>query len=129
MLRFKDIPQISELKAELDQSANIADQFLQWLSFFEFASVYRPLDSIKTKGYKISRLLSILIITPFVNKASVFSLIRSGYSGLSDAGKDSYYRMKNRDDIPWHQLLSGFVRQFVHLVKKNGAVVEGHRCL
>ncbi len=50
MLQTKDSNRISEIKNQVDNSEKIADRLLDWLSFFEFKSVYKTLDPLKVKG-------------------------------------------------------------------------------
>jgi len=129
MLRHEDIAKVSEIKTEFGQSAKVVDQLLHWLRFFDFTSVHSPLSDLKSKGYKANHLLAVLVALPFINHASVHALLKSGISVLSEAKKDAYYRLKNRDDINWHNLLRGFVNQFDRIVEKSGEAVQGRRAL
>lgn len=119
MLQAKDTSSFSEIKTYFNAQAFIADNFLSWLSFFKFKSVYSPLNVLKTKGYSISSLLGVLIILPFINKDSLNAMLISGLKDLSPSAKDSYYRLKNMETIPWEKLLGRFVKRFLLLVKKN----------
>lgn len=130
MLRHKDTLSISEIKARFNAQAYLSESFLGWLSFFKFKSVYSPLDVLKTKGYPLGTLLSVLIILPFINKDSVHALLRSGMKDLSPSAKDSYYRLKNMETIAWEKLLGKFVKRFLFLVaKKTKPVKNGIRYL
>lgn len=119
MLRHKDTLSISEIKVRFNAQTYISESFLDWLSFFKFKSVYSPLNVLKTKGYPIGSLLSIMIILPFINKGSVHALLRSGMKDLSPSAKDSYYRLKNMETIAWEKLLGKFVKRFLFLVAKK----------
>ncbi|MBA3901440.1 MAG: transposase [Bacteroidetes bacterium] len=124
MLQHKDTISISEIKARFNAQTYLSESFLEWLSFFKFNSVYSPLEVLKTKGYLIADLLSILIILPFINKGSVHALLKSGMKDLSPSAKDSYYRLKNMETIAWEKLLGKFVKRFLFLVAKNTAPVK-----
>lgn len=119
MLRHKDTLSILEIKARFNAPTYLSESFLGWLSFFKFKSVYSPLDVLKTKGYPLGTLLSVLIILPFINKDSVHALLRSGMKDLSPSAKDSYYRLKNMETIAWEKLLGKFVKRFLFLVAKK----------
>ena len=106
----------------------VADKLLEWLSFFKFSSALN-LDSVKKRGYQASKLFALLVIVPFVGKASMYALLQSGYNRMSDAGKDTYYRIKNRHDIDWDKLLHRFVKRFLKIVGKIGKSVKARRCL
>jgi len=129
MLRHEDIAKVSEIKAEFGQLAKVADRFLVWLKFFEFASVHSSLRGLKLKGYQANQLFAALITLPFISYASVHALLKSGINTPLDAKKDTYYRMKNRDDINWQNLLRDFVNQFIRIVTKSGEPNSGNRVL
>lgn len=124
MLRPKDTLSLSEIRNRFNAQAYIPESFLNWLSFFKFKSVYSPLDVLKTKGYPIGGLLSMMIILPFINKDSIHALLRSGMKDLSPSAKDSYYRLKNMETIAWEKLLGKFVKRFLSLVAKNTKPVK-----
>ena len=130
MLRPKDTLSLSEIKTRFNAQAHLSESFLNWLSFFKFKSVYSPLDVLKTKGYPIGGLLSVMIILPFINKDSIHALLRSGMKDLSPSAKDSYYRLKNMETIAWEKLLGKFVKRFLFLVaQKTKPVKDGIRYL
>lgn len=130
MLHAKDTNRISEIKTQVEDRDKLADRFLDWLSFFEFKCVKGSLDPLKKKGYAVSELVRLLLIVPFVGKTCMYSLLQGGYSRLSPAGKDSYYRMKKMEEIDWECLLLGFVKRFTKLTRKKGVkAVAGNKCL
>lgn len=120
MLQPKDTNRISEIKTEFTGQERIAERFLKWLSFFEFKSVYKSLDPLKQKGYRVSELISMLVVVPFAGKTCMYALLASGCRQMSEAKKDSYYRLKKMDAINWEKLLLGFVARFVKLALKKG---------
>lgn len=130
MLQAKDSDRISEIKNQVDNSEKIADRLLGWLSFFEFKSVYKTLDPLKSKGYLISELIKVLLVVPFAGKNSMYALLRGGKRELSEACKDSYYRLKKMDEIDWEKLLLNFAHRFIRLCKRKGqGGKKGWRCL
>ena len=120
MLQSKDTSSFSELKTYFNPQAFVVDNFLDWVSFFKFKAVCKSFDSLKSKGYSISTLVEILIIMPFVNKDTIYALLRSGISDLSSSAKDSYYRLAKMDTMHWEKFLFKFVQRFLHLVDKKG---------
>jgi len=120
MLRYKDTLSISEIKTCFNAPTYLSESFLvKWLSFFKFKSVYSLLDVLKTKGYPISSLLSMMIILPVIKQGSVHALLRSWMKDLSPSAKDSYYRLKNMETIAWEKLLGKFVMRFLFPVAKK----------
>lgn len=68
MLQIKDSDRIAEIKTQIVHAEKIGDRLLDWLSFFEFKSVYKVLDPVKSKGYQISELFKVLVIVPLQEK-------------------------------------------------------------
>ena len=129
MLHSKDTNRISEIKTQFDSKENITSRFLNWLSFFEFKSVYKSLDPLKKKGFKVSDLLGMLLIVPFTGKTNMYSLLQSS-SAPGRARKDSFYRMKKMHAINWEKLLFAFAGRFVKIcLAKGTGTVPGHRML
>src|SRR5690625_169794 len=109
MLQDKDIKSVGELKKYFSDSEKMVDYLIHQLEFFQFKSVYNLLNGIKKRGYGVSGVFSIFVILPFLRHASIHALFKSGSRGLVNGGKDVYYRFKNREDIPWRNLLMRFV--------------------
>jgi len=130
MLQDKDIKSVGELKKYFSDSEKMVDYLIHQLEFFQFKSVYNLLNGIKKRGYGVSGVFSIFVILPFLRHASIHALFKSGSRGLANGGKDVYYRFKNREDIPWRNLLMRFVTRFLRIVSSKGSEVEeGKRCL
>lgn len=130
MLQNKDIKTVGELKKYFSDSEKMVDYLIHQLQFFKFKSIYNLLKGIKKRGYGMSGIFPIFVILPFLGQASIHALFKSGSKGLANGGKDVYYRFKNREDIPWRKLLTGFVVRFLRIVSKEGSEVEaGKRCL
>nr|WP_152439729.1 hypothetical protein [Arcticibacter svalbardensis] len=98
MLHSKDTNRIFEIKIQFDSKENITLRFLNWLSFFESKSIYKSLDPVKKKGFKITDLLGMLLIVPFTGKTNMHSLLQSSSTPLT-ARKDSFYRMKKMHEM------------------------------
>lgn len=119
MLPYKDTYSLSEIKNRIDVPTFSTDSLLQWFRFFKFKKVYEALEKHKSQGFLVSQLLSLLIVLPFLNKTSVYSLLHSGQSHLSPAAKDAYYRLLNNAEIDWLKLLENFVLRFVKISSKK----------
>lgn len=130
MLHAKDIKSVKELQEYFSNPEKLVDYLIDLVKFFEFKSVFNPLNAIKKRGYSLSNILSVFITLPFLHHGSVHSLFKSGSKGLASGGKDVYYRAKNREDIGWRKLLTNIVKRFVRIVAAKGEEVEaGNRCL
>lgn len=116
MLQRKDITNLDELKNLLSHSRKAIDTMTDLISLFEFKTITRRLNKAKTKGHESSLLLSVLMILPFTNQASIYALLKSGFKCLSDSGKDSYYRLKNNATINWRRVLWLFAGRYRKLI-------------
>jgi len=130
MLQAKDIKTVNELQEYFSKPEKVVDYLIDLVKFFEIKSVFKPLNSIKKRGYSLSNVLSLFISLPFLHHGSVHALFRSGSRNLAEGGKDVYYRAKNREDIGWRKLLVNVVKRFERIVAAKGEVTEvGKRCL
>lgn len=115
-----------------NEKGDIASRVLNFLKPFEIKSisVLCGLDEIKKKGYGVSELLRIFLIMPFVGSMNVWTLYQSGYNFLTEAQKDTYYRLKNNPYINWRQVLYAFSKRFISLSRRSGtALGNGIKCL
>ena len=130
MLQSKGIETLEELKKYFSNSEKKVDYLLDILKFFDFKKIHQKLNAIKRQGSSISSILSVLVILPFLNQASIHALLRSGSKNMAGGGKDVYYRTKNREDVDWRGVLTAFVRRFLYIVAKKGDNEgAGPRCL
>jgi hypothetical protein len=128
----QNLVSISELNDEIKKGDCLAEKVLNFCKPFEIKSIIDlcGLDSIKKKGYEISKLLRVLLLMPFVGSMNVWTLYQSGYSFLTEAQKDAFYRLKNNPEINWRQILYGFCKRFRTLAKQKGtALGNGIKCL
>jgi predicted nucleic acid-binding Zn finger protein len=120
MLHSKDIHNIDELQNLLRLKEKAIDVLIDYVSFFDFRSVTSRFDSIKQKGYSFTNLLSVMLVMPFLHMASLRALLASGFSFLSEAEKDAYYRLKNNPDISWREILFGFTKKYKQIILDQG---------
>lgn len=130
MLHNKDIHNIEELQSLFRFKEKTVEILVDYISFFDFRSVTSGFDNIKKKGYSFTNLLSVLVVLPFLHMASLYALMVSGLSHLSDAEKDAYYRLKNNPELDWRGILYAFANRYRMTVrKKGGDDFSGPRCL
>jgi hypothetical protein len=128
MLQSKDIHSIQELSKIASDPEKKVNYLLDYLKFFDFKIVYRGLNSLKRRGYSMSSILSILVILPFINQASIHALLRSGSKNMAEGEKDVFYRGKNRQDIDWRRILTSFANRFLSIIEKNGNKAASGLC-
>lgn len=129
MLHIKDTHNIDELQSLLRLKEKAVDLLVDYVSFFDFRSVTSNFDGIKKKGHSFTKLLSVLMVMPFLHMASVRALLASGISHLSEAEKDAYYRLKNNPAINWRSILYGFTKRYRQIILEKGGEGEaGAKC-
>jgi len=124
MLQHKDINKLSELKNGFTQSWVEPDFIFRSLKCFSFSSLNKGLSPLKAKGYSFEWVMSILISLPFVGISTVNRL-----SGLVEAKKDVFYRIKNNPSISWRYILWLFVCKFNKITSENTGLCTQPRCL
>lgn len=124
MLQHKDINKLSELKNGFTQSWVEPDFIFRSLKCFSFSSLNKGLSPLKAKGYSFEWVMSILISLPFMGISTVNRL-----SGLVEAKKDVFYRIKNNPCISWRYILWLFVCKFNKITSENTGLGTQPRCL
>ena len=110
----------SEFEIFNNNSEKLTSSLTDVMNKFKLKRQIAIFDTIKTKGFAISSLVSILIILPFLGLASVNALMKSGLTLLNiKAEKDVYYDVKNNELIDWRRLLLLHVKRFIYLINKN----------
>ncbi|QEC71018.1 hypothetical protein FSB73_04335 [Arachidicoccus ginsenosidivorans] len=99
------------------------DYLLDSLRFFDLKCVNKGLGYLKRQGASISSILAVLLILPFLNHATVHAFLRAGSKIMANGGKDVYYRTSKRQDIDWRGVLTGFVKRFLTIIRKNAIVL------
>ena len=124
MLRDKikqSLVNINELNDKIEKDDCIAEKIFSFSKPFEIKKISDlcGLDEIKKKGYAISYLMRVLIIMPLVGIMNVWSLYQSDFKFLTEADKDSFYRLKNNPAIDWRRILYEFCKRFTTIVKEK----------
>lgn len=98
----------------------LTDSLAEVTGRFKLKNSFSAFDALKARGFKISGLLSICTILPFVGVASVYALLKHGITGLDIAAKkDAFYAAKNNENIDWRFLLYLIAKRFIHLVRND----------
>ena len=124
MLQHKDINKLSELKNGFTQSWVEPDFIFRSLKCFSFSGLNKGLSLLKTKGYSFEWVMGLLISLPFMGVSSVNRL-----SGLVEAKKDVFYRIKNNPSISWRYILWLFACKFKAITSESTDSNTRPRCL
>lgn len=130
MLHIKGITKLHEIKGFFTQPEKAGDTLLNISEKFITPKLKNKFDTLKKRGYFASDILLVLLYLPFLGVSSVWGLFKSGCSNLTEAQKDSYYRLKNNSEIDWRSLLCLFSKRFKQLGEQKGDTTTNlPRCL
>ena len=83
---------------------------------FKFKTLICNCGFSKTSGYKVSEIIALMVIFPLMLLKSVHSLYKSEYLKVTEMKKDTIYRLKNNENVPWRWLLYSVAKRFQQLV-------------
>jgi len=105
-----------ELEMIISDSVKTTDALTDVMSQFNIRRIFETFNSVKRSGVVVSKVLTILLMMPFYNVASIRALFKSGLSGI-EGQKDVYYDIKNNEKINWRTLLYLIVKRFIYLIE------------
>lgn len=110
----------SEISLFAENSEKLTSSLSSVMDKFQLKKYFAIFDCIKSKGFAVSSLLSILVILPFVGFLSIHSLVKNGLHRIDfDGKKDSLYDVKNNELINWRRLLLFHFKRFRYLMSHN----------
>lgn len=129
MLQSKDINKIAELKNDFTHEWVEPDFIFSSLKSFSFSNLCQCISSVKIKGYSFEMIFTILISMPFIEAASVHSMLNGYVQRHIQASKDTFYRLKNNPSICWRLILWLFAAKFKKLTSDNETNQSHIRCM
>lgn len=116
---------LSEIKKVLDKHGySINNIICDVIKKFNFKTLCWKSGAVKGDGYSVSEIITLLIMFPLMLLNSVHALYRSEYQKVTEMKKDTIYRLKNNERIPWRRLLYGVAKKFQELVNPQKEVYE-----
>jgi hypothetical protein len=108
----------------------ISDKLSDLFRIFNIGLLYRKNNMIKSKGYPVADILTVLLLFPFMALATVNSFMVSRFKQLIDAQKDTFFRLKNNEYYHWRCLVCLFANTFKKLTNNDpNASPKTPRCL
>ena len=89
---------------------------------FKLKTLCRQVRFQKQAGYTASEILTLMLILPLMLLKSVHALYKSEFQKVTTMKKDSIYRLKNNENMPWRALLLVMAKQFQRLVNPTNEV-------
>ena len=129
MLQSKDINKIWELKTGFTQRWLEPEFILSSLKSFSFSDLCHCISPVKVRGYSFQVIFTMLVSLPFIGAASVNSMVNRFVTHQVEAGKDTFYRLKNNPDICWRLILWLFAAKFKKLTETNSDNTNSVKCM
>lgn len=121
MLNSTDISKIEEIQEFFkNENAPLNDKLVDLLGLFNLKSLCRKAGVERQKGYSVSEILNILILFPFMVVCTVRAFYLSRFNQLTEAKKDTFFRLKNNENYNWRNLLYSFDKRYQSLIKRSG---------
>jgi len=129
MLQNKGINKISELKNGFTHTWLEPDFISSSLKCFSFSRLCNTFSGVKVKGYTFEWIMTVLLSMPFIDSATVHSMLSGYVKHHIKAGKDTFYRLKNNKGISWRTVLWLFMVKFGDLTINSISESPEIRCL
>lgn len=119
MLQSKDIKNIWELKNGFTHSWVEPEFIASSLKLFSFSQLSKAVSEVKQKGYSFQWIMTVLLSMPFIGTSTVNSMLNGFVRFQIEAGKDTFYRLKNHSRVCWRLLLWLFASKFKKLANSK----------
>ena len=91
---------------------------------FKFKTICCQVGLRKEDGYSASEIVALMLMLPLMLLKSVNAFYRSEFQKVTAMKKDTIYRLKNNEKMPWRLLLLAVAKQFQHLVNPQKEVAS-----
>jgi len=98
-----------------DKKDTISDTIFDLIKPFTIGTLTAKRNMVKQKGFSPGYLITLLMLLPFFNIYAFRSFFLSGYSHISEAQKDTIFRLKNNPKLNWRKFLYLFAKWFIVL--------------
>ncbi len=113
----------SEIKKVFDKHQySIHSIVFDVMQTFKFNSIIRHTQFTKQEGYTVTEVLALLIMLPLMTLSSVNSFFHSEFQAMTSMKKDTLYRLKNNEELPWRTVLYGIAKRFQKIVNPGRTV-------
>jgi len=103
---------------------SITSIIVEVMKTFKLKTLCRQVRFQKQAGYSTAEILTLMLMLPLMLLKSVNALYKSEFNKVSTMKKDSIYRLKNNEKMPWRALLLVIAKQFQRLVNPTNEVTD-----
>lgn len=115
------LQQISELSTLLRDKNAVCQKNHSYFDSFHIDQHLRKLNMEKQKGQSTHVLLKCLLIFRLCGQ-SIYQSYLQQFHGITDGGKNQFYRLLERPNMNWRTLLIRMAQSFVKIVRKVNEV-------
>jgi hypothetical protein len=116
---------VNEIKKVLEtHSYSINNIICDVLKTFNFKSLCIQVSFQKQAGYSTSEIIALLLMLPLMLLKSVNSFYKSEFQKIAEMKKDTLYRLKNNEKLPWRALQLAVVKKFQRLVNPTQEMAD-----
>ena len=102
-----------------DKEDRLSDTLFDMIRPFTMGTLAARSSIVKEKGFRPGYLITLLLLFPFFNLSAVRSFFLSGFAHLSEAQKDTLFRLKNNHRYNWRRFLYLVSKRFTVLAEEN----------
>ena len=110
MLRIEEIGSVLE-----SQNYSINTIITEALKKFNIKSLCHQAGFRKESGFSVTEIIMLLLMLPLMALKNVHQLFKSEYGKKAEMKKDTLYRLKNNEKLPWRRLLYAVAKMFKNL--------------
>lgn len=111
---------IEEIQIVLEtHSYSINNIIFEVMKTFKVKSLCNQIGFQKQDGYSASEIITLILVLPLMLLNSVNALYKSEFQKVTAMKKDSIYRLKNNEKMPWRSLLCAIAKQFEKLESRE----------
>lgn len=116
---------IKEIQNVLDTHGySINNIIFDAMKTFKFKTLCSQVGFQKKEGYSASEIITLMLVLPLMLLKSVNALYKSEFQKVTAMKKDSIYRLKNNEKMPWRPLLLAVAKQFQNLVNSQKEIAN-----
>ena len=113
----------SEIKKVFDKHQYSIDSIVfDVMQTFKLHSIVRHTRFEKSEGYAVTEVLALLMMFPLMMLSSINSFFHSDVHAVTAMKKDTVYRLKNNEKVPWRPILYGIAKRFQKIVNPDKTV-------
>jgi len=105
--------EISEIGKILEKHPySMTSVLMETAQTFQLRSIVQNAGFEKPQGYRVVEMMTWMMLLPFLLVKSVHSLFVSDFKRITEMKKDTIYRLKNHELVPWRSIRYGVVKRF-----------------